>query len=99
MTIRHIVAWTLTATEPAEQAEHAAGIASRLNALVGVVPEIQALTVGPDMLGGANWHVALIADFADLPALARYQEHPAHVLAGTYIRSVVSARMAVDLTV
>lgn len=99
MTIRHIVTWTLAATDPAEQAQHADGIASRLRALVGVVPEIETLTVGSDVLGGANWHVALIADFADLPALARYQEHPAHVLAGTYIRSVVSARMAVDLAV
>jgi hypothetical protein len=99
MTIRHIVTWTLTATDPAERAQHADGIASRLQALVGVVPEIEALTVGPDVLGGANWHVALIADFADLPALARYQEHPAHMLAGTYIRSVVASRMAVDLQV
>ena len=99
MTIRHIVTWTLAAADPAERAEHADGIASRLRSLVGIVPEIEALTVGPDVLGGANWHVALIADVADLPALARYQEHPAHVLAGTYIRSVAASRMAVDLAV
>jgi hypothetical protein len=50
--------------------------------------EIQS-PAGPDG-GGANWDVALVAEFADTAALARYQVHPAHVEAGAYVRSVTA---------
>ncbi|MDH6235629.1 Dabb family protein [Cryobacterium sp. CG_9.6] len=99
MTIRHIVCWQLAATDPAEKAQAAAGVSQGLQALLGVVPEIRALTVGPDVAGGANWDLALIVDFDDFDALARYQAHPEHVKIGGYIRTVVSARIAVDLEV
>jgi len=99
MTILHIVSWKLVATDPAEKAEHVAQMAARLGGLVGVVDEIQSLRVGADVVGGANWDVALVAEFADAAALARYQVHPAHVEAGAYVKSVVAERMAVDLQV
>ena len=99
MTILHLVSWKLTATDPAEKAEQVAQMAARLGGLVGVIDEIQSLRVGPDVVGGANWDVALVAEFADEAALARYQVHPAHVEASTYVKSVVSERMAVDLLV
>ena len=97
MTILHIVSWNLTATDPADKAEHAAQMAARLGALVGVVDEIRSLRIGPDVVGGANWDIALVAEFDDEAALGRYQVHPAHVAAGAYVRSVVAERMAVDL--
>ena len=99
MTILHIVSWKLTATDPADKAEHAAQMAARLGALVGVVDEIRSLRIGPDVVGGANWDIALVAEFDDEAALGRYQVHPAHVAAGAYVRSVVTERMAVDLLV
>lgn len=99
MTILHIVSWKLAATDPADKAEHAAGMAARLGSLVGVIEEIRSLRVGPDVVGGANWDVALVAEFDDEAALGRYQVHPAHVEAGGYVRSVVAERMAVDLLV
>jgi hypothetical protein len=99
MTILHIVAWKLAATVPAEKAEHAAQIVARLGGLVGVIEEIRSLRVGPDVVGGANWDIALVAEYDDEAALARYQVHPAHVEAGAYVKSVVSERMAVDLVV
>jgi hypothetical protein len=99
MTILHIVSWKLAATDPAEKAEHAAAMTARLGGLVGVVEEIRSLRVGPDVLGGTNWDVALVAEFDDEAALARYQVHPAHVEAGAYVRSVVAERMAVDLAI
>ena len=99
MTILHIVSWNLTATDPADKAEHAAQMAARLGALVGVVDEIRSLRIGPDVVGGANWDIALVAEFDDEAALGRYQVHPAHVAAGAYVRSVVTERMAVDLLV
>ena len=99
MTIRHIVCWKLNALTPRKKADDAAGIAAGLNALVGVVPEIRALTVGPDVAGNENWDVALIADFDDLEALERYQQHPEHKKAGAFIRTVVADRQAGDLEV
>ncbi|TFD41400.1 Dabb family protein [Cryobacterium sp. TMT1-2-1] len=97
MRIRHVVSWRLAATDPAEKAEHAARIIAGLESLVGVVDEIRSLTVGADVAGGDNWDVVLIADFDDMEAVARYQAHPEHQKVGAYIRSVVAARMAVDL--
>ncbi|POH69609.1 MULTISPECIES: Dabb family protein [Cryobacterium] len=99
MTILHIVSWKLAAADPAEKAENAAQMAARLGALVGVVDEIRSLRIGPDVVGGANWDVALVAKFDDEAALGRYQAHPAHVAAGAYVRSVTAERMAVDLVV
>lgn len=99
MTILHLVSWKLTATDPTEKSEHVAQLAARLGGLVGVVDEIQSLRVGPDVVGGSNWDVALVAEFADEAALARYQMHPAHVEAGAYVKSVTAERMAVDLVV
>ena len=97
MTILHIVTWKLSATDPADKAEHAAQMAARLGALVGVVDEIRSLRIGPDVVGGANWDIALVAEFDDEAALGRYQVHPGHVAAGAYVRSVTAERMAVDL--
>ncbi len=97
MTIRHIVTWKLASTDPAERAEHAAGIAERLTALVGVVEEIAALTVSSNIAyPEQNWDVVLVSEFADLDALERYQVHPAHQEAAAYVRSVVSDRASID---
>ncbi|MCY7289927.1 MAG: Dabb family protein [Cryobacterium sp.] len=97
--IRHIVSWQLAQVDPVEKAAAAAGIESRLEGLVGVIEEIRSLRVDFDVAGGTNWDIVLIADFEDLDAVNRYQVHPAHQAAGTFIRSVVSARMAVDVVV
>lgn len=99
MTIRHIVFWKLSAVTPRKKADDAEGVVSRLEALVGVVPEIRALTVGPDVAGDENWDMALIVDVDDLDALGRYQAHPDHKAAGAFIRTVVTDRLAVDLQV
>ena len=99
MTIRHIVCWKLNALTPRKKADDAAEIAAGLQGLVGIVPEIRALTVGPDVAGNENWDVALIADFDDLEALGRYQNHPEHKKVGAFIRTVVADRLAVNLEV
>ena len=88
MTLRHVVAWKLATEDPTERAAQAQKIADDLNALAGVVPEIESIAVGPDVVGGANWDVVLVADFADLDALARYVVHPSHEEAAKFVRSV-----------
>jgi len=96
MTIRHVVTWQLTTTDPAEKAEQAARIVDSLEALVGQVDGLLSLRVGTDVVGGGNWDLALLADFDDVEAIDRYQTHPEHQKAGAYIRTVVAHRSCVD---
>lgn len=96
MTLRHVVAWRLATDDPAERAAQAARITAELRALDGVVPSIRAISVGPDVVGGGNWDVALVADFEDEAALEAYVQHPAHQGVVAYVRSVVAERVAVD---
>jgi hypothetical protein len=96
MTLRHVVAWQLATDDAAERSAQAAKIAADLTALRGVIPEILDIHVGPDVVGDGNWDVAIVADFADTDALRAYIVHPAHQAVVTYIRSIVSGRVAVD---
>ncbi|RWZ50995.1 Dabb family protein [Labedella phragmitis] len=99
MTIRHIVTWKLAATDPQTRAEHAAGIAERLTALVGVVEEIRSLSVATnEAYPDRNWDVVLVSEFDDLDALDGYQKHPAHQEAAAYVGSVVADRASIDYT-
>ena len=97
--IRHIVAWRLASQDPAERAAQAQKMSDDLGALRGVVPSLLEITVGPDVLGGGNWDVALIADFADQAGLDGYQTHPSHQAVVGFVRSVVADRVCVDLEV
>lgn len=100
MTIRHVVSWKLASDDAAERAAQAAEVARRLNAFEGVVPQLLSISAGANVvLPDANWDVVLVADFASVEALDEYQVHPAHLEAAAYIRSVVSARVAVDFEV
>ncbi|WP_336632913.1 MULTISPECIES: Dabb family protein [unclassified Microbacterium] len=99
MTIRHIVAWKLGSEDAVERAAHAQRITDDLLALRGVVPSIIELSVGPDVVGGGNWDLALVADFADAAALDAYQTHPAHQAVVGFVRSVVVDRVAVDFEI
>lgn len=97
MTIKHVVAWRLAAEDAAEKAAHAAEAVRRLQGLLGLIPEILELSVGANSLPIAgNWDLVLVAEFADEAALDTYQNHPAHLEAGAYVRSVVRERAAVD---
>ncbi len=97
MTIRHVVTWKLASDDAQERRTQADEVARRLNALEGVVPELLSITAGANMAyPDANWDVTLVADFASIDDLERYQVHPAHEEVVSYVRSVVAARVAVD---
>lgn len=96
--IRHVVLWNLAATDADARERDLAELVAQLSALVGVVPSIRALHVGPNVAyHDANFDVALIADFDDVAGLEAYQVHPAHQLAAGFVRSVVSGRASVDV--
>lgn len=100
MTLRHVVTWKMAATDPTERAQHAAGIVSRLEGLVGVVPSIRSLSTGVNALPiEGNWDVTLVADFDDAAGLDAYQMHPAHQEVVGYVRSVSGGRCAVDFEI
>lgn len=100
MSIRHIVLWKLAAEDADTRALHAEQVSERLMGLVGVVDEIQSMQVGPNVAYPArNWDIALVADFADIDALERYQVHPAHEEVAAFVRSVVADRATVDMPV
>ncbi len=97
--IRHIVAWRLATEDPAEKAAQGRKIAEVRLALQGVVPPIAAISGGPDVVGGTNWDVALVADFAAQAALEAHPTHPDHQVVVAYVRSVVADRVAVDFEI
>lgn len=99
MTVRHVVSWKLATSDASERAEQAAAVKAGLESLPASIPEILQLEVGVDALGGDNFDVVLISDFADEAALQRYVEHPDHQRVASYIRSVVGGRSAVDFLV
>lgn len=95
--IRHVVSWKLAEKDAPVRAEQAAEVARRLNALMGVVPELRAVSAGANVAHpDDNWDVTLVADVESLDALEAYQVHPAHKEVGAYIKSVVESRVAVD---
>ena len=58
---------------------HVAELLRRMRALVPVVPGIEHLEIGRDVLGDArSWDIILIMRFASVEALRAYQQHPEH---------------------
>lgn len=98
MTIRHVVMWKLASAGGSERAEHAARMKAGLESLPAAIPEILALEVGVSGQQDDDFDIVLVSDFADLDALQRYIDHPAHQEVAGYIRSVVAGRAAVDYT-
>ncbi|HAM25662.1 MAG TPA: stress responsive alpha-beta barrel domain-containing protein [Microbacteriaceae bacterium] len=96
--LKHVVCWKIADTDSAEGREKIERIVSGLQSLVGTVPSIRALSVGPTVVTGPNhWDLGLIVDFDDEDGLEAYQVHPEHQKVGGYIRSVVQEQATVDL--
>jgi hypothetical protein len=95
--LKHVVCWKLADAASPEGAEKIASIVAALESLVGVVPSIRSLSVGPTVVTGPNhWDLGLIVDFDDAAGLEAYQVHPEHQKVGAHIRSLVSQQAVVD---
>ncbi|NHI16354.1 Dabb family protein [Microbacterium excoecariae] len=93
--IRHIVMFGVDADDKNASITEAA---QRLEALVGVVPGLRAMTVGANAVEiEGNYDFALVADFDDADALAVYATHPAHVAVAEFIGTFKSSRAAIDI--
>lgn len=98
--LRHIVSWKLSGADVAEVDAQVRRITGDLESLDGVIPEIISIRVVRNMVhSGQNFDAAVIADFDDATSLIRYLEHPAHVAAASYLKSVTEVRACVDYEV
>ena len=98
--IRHVAAFQLADTDPAVRTAQATEAGRRLEALVGVVPSLRAMSAGANALDlPGNWDLVLVADFDGAAGLDAYQVHPAHEEVAAFIGGIRSDRVAVDIEV
>ena len=94
--VQHIVMWKLKDELSAEEKEIAKKtMKEKLEALVGVVPGLQKLTVSFNYKEGF-YDLCLVSLHDDKAALDVYANHPAHCKVKEYVHSVVSDRTFCD---
>ena len=92
--LTHIVVWKYRAdVEQSARAEHV----KLLRALASIIPEVQSLAVGFDVLFlPRSYDTGLVATFADRAALDAYTIHPEHVKVAEFGRSISEHVASVD---
>jgi hypothetical protein len=89
--LHHVVA--LRVPDPVQAEE----LASRLNALRELIPDIRSYSAGVDVVQTPlSYEVGLHSTFDDVDALERYRAHPAHQAVLQLIAEVSTERVAVD---
>ena len=95
--VKHIVLWNFAEgfsdEEKAEAATKMKGLLEPIRELVPGAVEIQVIR---NQLASSNRDIALVSTFETVEALSTYQNHPAHVEAGKYVRSVTCNRACMD---
>lgn len=95
--VKHIVLWNFIESLTEEEKKTAAAkMKSLLEPIKELVPGAIEIQVISNELSSSNRDVALISTFESITALATYQNHPAHVEAGKYVRSVTCNRACLD---
>lgn len=96
--IRHIVAWEFADGFTSEENQvHAQKVKELLESLSNCVPGILHIQVITHPLEGTtSANVILDSAYTDCSSLMAYQEHPDHIEAGKYIRTVLKNRYCLD---
>ena len=95
--VNHIVLWNLLSTlSEKEKKEAGETIRKNLIAVKTEVDGIISLEVKINEFPGSNKDLALISTFESVEALNAYQVHPAHIKAGSYIKTVTCDRVCFD---
>lgn len=95
--VKHIVLWNFLPDFTEEQKKEAAvRMKALLEPIKELVPGAVELTVVSGGLPSGNRDIALVSEFKTVEALNAYQNHPAHVEAGKYVRSVTCDRACMD---
>ena len=95
--MRHVVVWQLRGDSVSEKTSRFDAVKPDLEALVGVIPGLQTLSVsfstGPNP---KNWDMCLISDHDDWDALDVYATHPAHMAVASRVAEVTTERAGAD---
>lgn len=95
--VRHIVLWNFVeGLSDAEKEKAGEKMKNLLEPIRELVPGAVEIQVVHNQLASSNRDIALISAFETVEALAAYQNHPAHVEAGKYVRSVTCNRTCMD---
>ncbi|HKE55982.1 MAG TPA: Dabb family protein [Pyrinomonadaceae bacterium] len=92
--LTHLVVWKYRADVDNEtRAEHVA----LLTSLQAIIPEVQSLSVGFDMLHlPRSYNTGLVATFVDRAGLDAYTNHPEHVKVAEFGRTISDHVASVD---
>jgi hypothetical protein len=92
--LTHIVIWKYRAdVDPEVRAEHV----RLLKGLAKVIPEIESLSVGFDVLFlPRSYHTGLVATFRNREKLQSYTIHPEHVKAAAFGKTISEHVASVD---
>jgi len=96
--IHHVVLFRWAASATPDQV-NAAG--SALLGMLGKIPEIRAVSFGPNLAESrSEYPHALLVVVDDMAAVRRYVDHPHHIdVAKTYLLPIREARLALDFEV
>lgn len=95
--VKHIVLWNFVSDlSDVERSEAGAKMKALLEPIRELVPGAVEIQVVQNQMASSNRDIALISTFETAEALAAYQNHPAHVEAGKYVRSVTCNRACMD---
>lgn len=95
--VKHIVLWNFVENlSEAEREEAGMKMKELLEPIKDLVPGAAEIRVVQNKLPTSNRDIALISTFDTVEALMTYQNHPAHVEAGKYVRSVTCNRSCMD---
>ncbi len=96
--IKHIVIWSIKATEKADKIENIKTFKTMLEALPATIKEIASLEVGlkTDKSPANNNDIVLITTHKSWEDLTAYATHPKHLEVIEFAKTVVESRSAVD---
>lgn len=93
--LKHILLFKIK--DSPDKAANAAELKKRLDALVGVIPQIKAFDVGVNTGKSPRaWDVSLYSEFKNFEELFIYQDHPAHLKVVEFVNAVCEDRHVVD---
>ncbi len=95
--VRHIVLWNFVeGLSDTDKKEAGQKMKELLEPIKELVPGAVKIEVLQNAQPTSNREVALVSEFETVGALLTYQNHPAHVEAGKYVRSVTCDRACMD---
>lgn len=95
--LRHIILWKLRPEISGDEKEAAkARIKASLEALPPFIDGLEKLQVHTGALPSSSADLMLESLLRDEEALAYYRDHPKHVEAASYVRSVAEVRLCLD---